>query len=118
MNILSIYKVRFYKKVISGREYKWIDCVDESIMSFLIHSCKRVYSVDQVLDGINAVINGTHPLFSTTTEALEIVVITQSLTKFYEELDYYDNPNNEPNFQLPTAHFKVILEAWRNYLQS
>lgn len=33
-------------------------------------------------------------------------------------MDNYENPNYMADFELPTSDFKVILEAWRDFLIS
>jgi hypothetical protein len=114
MDVLSNYKVRFF---LNGED-KMIKCIEHSISGFIYSGCSRVSEANQVLNGINAVMNGSSPFFSTTTQGLVMIVVTESLTKFYIEYEYDEDPNMEAIYQLPTAHFKVILEAWRNYLQS
>ena len=53
------------------------------------------------------------------SQALQLAIIDSQTTRIYEEQDkFYENENSLPDFQLPTSDFKVIVEAWRDYLVS
>jgi len=48
-----------------------------------------------------------------------MLIITNTQTKIYKDIDAWEQNNNvNPNFVLPTSDFKIVVEAWRQFLQS
>ncbi len=73
---------------------------------------------DRLLSGINEVLKGKTPLGGGATQSLQLGRVEITSTKIYKDVDdYYDNPSINPDFELPTTDFKIIVETWRNYLQ-
>lgn len=51
------------------------------------------------------------------TQSLQIIKISYTTTKIYHDSSAYDsNPNITANYTLPTADFKEIIKAWRNFV--
>ncbi|TFF38839.1 hypothetical protein [Mucilaginibacter psychrotolerans] len=114
-NILEQYKIKFS----TSRNYgtlNRIQSIDE-LMTQFIGDHYRISEVDGLLAGINRVINGDVNECEDYTQSLIIAVITPFHVKIYEDLDEYENNNSiEPRFTIPLLDFKLIVEAWRSYL--
>jgi hypothetical protein len=75
-------------------------------------------AANKLLNSINKVLSGEIPIAGGQTQSLYLVEIKISDTKIYRDMEAWEEDNNiTPDFILPTAHFKVIVEAWRDYLQ-
>ena len=73
---------------------------------------------NRLLSGIDKVLNGQISEGGGVTQSLQYAVVESQDTKIYKDVDdFMDNPSITPDFVLPTADFKVIVEAWRDYLQ-
>jgi hypothetical protein len=113
--ILEQYKIKFSTSKNYGTLNR-IQSVDE-LMTQFIGDHYRLSEVDGLLEGINRVINGNVNECEDYTQSLQIAVITPVSVKIYEDLDEYENKNSiEPGFTIPLLDFKLIIEAWRSYL--
>lgn len=73
---------------------------------------------NSLVSNVDAVLNGQIPLGGGATQSLQYAKIELPDTKIYQDVDdYFDDDTITPDFVLPTTHFKVIVEAWRDYLQ-
>ncbi len=119
MNTLSKYKIQFGIKIFLNTEFEFISSSNDSLSSF-IGTFYSVSSSNQLLNATNDVIH--KPLDGDMffpSQALQLAIIDSQTTRIYEEQDkFYENENSLPDFQLPTSDFKVIVEAWRDYLVS
>lgn len=119
MSTLSKYKIQFGIKKIFNTDYKFMSSTNTFLDNF-ITDFYDVSGSTQLLDGINEVIN--KPLDGDMffpSQGLQLAIIAPQITKIYNEQDkFYKNENSSPDFQLPTPDFKVIVEAWRDYLAS
>ena len=72
------------------------------------------------MNSTNAALSNQNPNSTTTypAQSMMLAVIKKTTTKIYDEMDNYENPNYMADFELPTSDFKVILEAWRDFLIS
>ncbi len=114
--ILNQYKVKFSKP--SHFLTKHISTIDETMSAF-IWCHYTLNNANNLLNFVNEIISSNSSVFEDYyTQSEQIALINSTVTKFYFDMDaYLDNNNIAPDFTLPTAHFKVIVEAWRDYLQ-
>ncbi|OJX28683.1 MAG: hypothetical protein BGO86_03545 [Chryseobacterium sp. 36-9] len=117
MSILSNYKVKFGLKIFFDTEYEFIDTISESLDSF-IWEANNANRANQLLDAINYALANSDSNITYPAQSMMLAVIKKSTTKIYDEMDNYENSNHTPDFELPTSDFKVIVEAWRDYLIS
>ncbi|ALR30010.1 hypothetical protein ATE47_05500 [Chryseobacterium sp. IHB B 17019] len=119
MSVLSNYKVKFGVKIFFNTEFEFISSINESLSAF-IGTFRDSNSVNQLFDSADKALS--YPdLNSNTTypaQSMMLAVIKKSTTTIYDEVDKYENPNYTADFELPTSDFKVIVEAWRDYLKS
>ncbi|OCX52110.1 hypothetical protein BEL04_11480 [Mucilaginibacter sp. PPCGB 2223] len=115
--ILDLYKVNFSSSV-DFPKLNRISSINTT-MSQLIGDHYRLSEVNRLLFGINAVLNNDIPIYDTYTQSLQILITDVSTTRIYIDLDDYEADNSiPPDFTLPTKDFKVIVEAWRDYLKN
>jgi hypothetical protein len=118
MSILNIYQVKFFIRNSHGKQVKSLSTLN-TWLSAVISDYYTVDRANHLLADINGVLNGTNTIGGGATQSLYLVDISNIETKIYRDLDVWEANNNvSPDFVLPTTHFKVILEAWRNYIQS
>ncbi|PPZ90483.1 hypothetical protein C3729_13040 [Cloacibacterium normanense] len=119
MNILNNYKVQFGIKKFFNDDFEFISTVNDSLSAF-IWGADSVSRANQLLDSANRALSNPNPNSTTTypAQSMMLVVIKKTTTRIYDEMDNYENPNHTPDFELPTSDFKVIVEAWRDYLVS
>lgn len=117
MSILNNYQVKFSKRNSHGKQVKSLSALN-TWLSAVISDYYTVDRANHLLTDVNSVLNGTNINRGGATQSLYLVHISNNETKIYSDLDEWEANNNvAPDFVLPTAHFKVILEAWINYLQ-
>ncbi len=114
--ILKQYKVSFSNP--ADFEMKLIDSVNV-VMNQFIGDHYTLNSANSLLNVIDNTISSNSSVFDEVyTQSEQIALINSTVTKIYADMDaYLDDNSITPNFTLPTAHFKVIVEAWRDYLQ-
>ena len=114
--ILKQYKVKFSNPKDSFM--KDISTINETMSAFIwdhyTHS-----TVNSLLSFINDKINSNSSVFEEVyTQGEALALINKTTTKIYIDMNAYGQSNNiTPDYTLPTADFKVIVEAWRDYLQ-
>ncbi len=113
--ILNQYKVSFSKPTGFGK--KLIFSVNV-VMNQFIGDHYTLNDANDLLNFVNEIISSNSSVFvDSYTQSEQIALINSTVTKIYADMDaYLDDNNITPNFTLPTAHFKVIVEAWRDYL--
>ncbi|HEY6141873.1 MAG TPA: hypothetical protein VIV55_00410 [Flavobacterium sp.] len=75
-------------------------------------------AANELLNDINEVLTGEILRAGGQTQSLYLGEIKISETKIYRDMEAWEEDNTiTPDFTLPTADFKVIVEAWRDYLQ-
>jgi hypothetical protein len=115
MSILHDYNVNFFLPVNYGR--KCISSTNDSMSQF-IGDHNKVVTINLLINNVNQVINGSVNHWVGENLGMQIAYVGQSDTKIYKDAqDWHTNNNIAPDFVLPTAHFKIIIEAWRDYLQ-
>lgn len=114
--ILNQYKVSFSKPVGIGKNL--INSVNP-VMNQFIGDHYRLSEANNLLNFVNGIISSNSSLFvDSYTQSEQIALINSTVTKIYADMDAYGENNNlTPDFTLPTPDFKVIVEAWRDYLQ-
>lgn len=113
--ILNQYKVSFSNP--ADFEMKLINSVNV-VMNQFIGDHYTLNSANSLLNVIDNTISSNSSVFDEVyTQSEQIALINSTVTKIYADMDaYLDDNNITPDFTLPTAHFKVIVEAWRDYL--
>ena len=118
MSILNNYQVKFIMRNSHGKQVKSLN-TSNTWLSALITEYYTIDRINDILSEINGVLNGIYPLAGGVTQSLYLSRITIIETKIYQDLEAWEQNNNiQPDFVLPTSHFKVILEAWKEFLQS
>lgn len=78
------------------------------------------YTIDMVknlLSYIIEVLNGDYLLGGGQIQSMYLANINIVKTKIYQDIEAWEEDNNiTPDFVLPTSYFKVIVEAWKDYL--
>lgn len=114
--ILNQYQVKFLVRDSFTTSVKSLSTINTWLSAYL----SDYYTIglsDQLLSDVNAVLNGDYPLGGEATQSMYYADIRQSETKIYKDVDAWgENPNITPDCVLPTSDFKVIAEAWRDYL--
>ena len=117
MSTLTDYKVTFGIKKINSSNIKFMHSISYSLDS-IIADFVSVIGCDHLLKVINLSSDiSQHGETVYTTQSLQIVTISYTLTKIYHNMEAYDlNPNITPDYSLPTVDFKEIIKAWRNFI--
>lgn len=115
MSVLNNYNVQFFIPLNYGGK-----CISTTNgwMSQLIGDHNTIQTINFVLNNVNQVLNGNINHWIGENLGMQIAYVELNETKIYKDSeDWHTNNNITPDFILPTAHFKVIAEAWRDYLQ-
>ena len=76
-----------------------------------------ISDANRLVNDVNGVLNGDYALGGGATQSLQYARITQTETKIFKDIDeFMDDESIPPDFELPTDHFKVLVEAWRDFL--
>jgi len=87
------------------------------LLSQFIGDHYKVSEANRLLTGVKMVLNNELTNYESYTQSMQITVVNNSLAKIYGDRDAYEDNNNlAADFSLPASDFKVILEAWRDYL--
>lgn len=115
MGVLEDYQVKFMVKNIFG-DLKTVNTNNTWLSAYLFCYYDELRA-NGLLNDVNGVLNGDYPLGGGQTQGPYYSEITSSETKIYKDIDAWgENPNITPDCVLPTSDFKVIVEAWRDYL--
>jgi hypothetical protein len=113
MSVLSDYNVKLYNNTQFEKQIFSIN----TWLSAYIYSHSTLNKANQLLNLINdTLIAPPNSVSEMPTQGMYIAIISPTETKIYHDIDNWMD-NLTADFTLPTAHFKVIVEAWRNYLQ-
>jgi len=117
-NILNKYSVKFSTSkdfALSNR----VETINPWLTQF-IGDHYTLIEANRLLTGVRKIlISNDSGNYCFDTQSLQVASVTKSLTKIYEDVDKYEeNPNMIADFSLPTQDFKVIVEAWKNYLET
>lgn len=87
------------------------------LLSQFIGDHYKASETNRLLTGVKMVLNNELTNYESYTQSMQITVVNNSLAKIYGDMDAYEDNNNlAADFSLPASDFKVILEAWRDYL--
>lgn len=114
MSILNNYKVQLTNRPGFGKQIFTIN----TWLSAYINDHYYIGEAERLLNGnINRVISGEIIKGGGQTQSLYFAEIGISETKIYQDLEAWEQNNNiTPDFVLPTLDFKIIVEAWRDFL--
>ena len=117
MNVLNDYKVRFYEKKFFNRNFKLISTINDDLTGYIM-DYDTMPKVNQLLNDITAVLSNDYSLGGGQTQSMYLARITSIETKIYQDIEVWEQDNNiQADFILPSADLKVIVEAWKDYLQ-
>jgi hypothetical protein len=112
MTVLHQYKISFFKKEILNRIFYGMKSINP-LLDQLITDDQTVDDVDESLEAINALLNGDINEINYSGQSLNTIVASPLITLIYDDPEY---DANSSHFSLPTSEFKIITEAWRDYL--
>ena len=113
MSVLIDYKVELFNKVNLG---KGLSTKDQMLTS-VIFDHYNIRKANQLLDDICNILSGISLEIAIPTPSLYLIEISLSTTKIYDDGHAWEEDNNIiPSFTLPTVDFKIIVEAWRDYI--
>ncbi|MCD1115267.1 hypothetical protein [Chryseobacterium turcicum] len=117
MSIITDYKVTFGIKKIHDSNLKFMRSISYSLDSIIVNF-RNAIDCDNLLEAINRRLGiSQQGEIIYPTQSLQIITISYTLTKIYHDMEAYDlNPNITPDYSLPTADFKEIVKAWRNFV--
>lgn len=117
MDALSYYHIVFCLKKINNSHIKFMSSSSYSLES-IIANFVSITSCDNLLEAINRRSNITqNGDLIYPTQSLQIIKISDDNTKIYHDSEaFYDDPNIAADYILPTADFKEIIIAWRNFV--
>lgn len=116
MSILQDYQVKFSIKKIFNKDFKRIYTVNDVLSSY-ISDHNNIMQVNLLLNEINDVIDGIKTIGGWDTQSMYFSIILINETRIYQDIEAWEEDNNiTPDFVLPTSDFKLIVEAWRDYL--
>lgn len=117
MTVLEQYQIQFYIKNILGSDYKQIKTINTWLSAY-IYSFNKVHRVNNLLDRINNVLDGSISDAGGQTQTMYYGVITISEIKIYQDYEAWEQDNSiTPDFTMPTLDFKEIIEAWKTFLE-
>lgn len=114
---LEKYQLKFRTNEIFNKKFKSISTIND-MLTCSITDHNALDRANQLLTDINNVLNGDYSLGGGETQSLYYATITISETKIYSDLELWEDNNISPDYILRTPDFKVIVEAWRDYLMS
>lgn len=115
MSIFNDYNVNFFIPL--NYKGKCLSTINDWMSQF-IGDHNKIETINSVLGNVNQVLNGNVNHWIGENLGMQIAYVDVNETKIYKDAnDWYVNNNITPDFVLPTTHFKVIVEAWRDYLQ-
>jgi hypothetical protein len=119
MSILTDYNVTFGVKKVRNSNVKFIRSINP-ILDAIISDFRGVNHCDNLLGAINDVLNvGQQGGVIYPTLSLQVIRISFTTTKIYRDPSAFDlniNPSFAADYTLPTADFKEIVKAWRNFV--
>lgn len=96
---------------------KSISTCDVALTSYLVNHY-NLSDAKRLLSGIYKVLNDEILFAGGTSRGMVEGVIDKDTAKFYKDAyDYWEDESITPDFVLPTAHLKVIVEAWVQFLE-
>ncbi|MFP5041929.1 hypothetical protein [Parasediminibacterium sp. JCM 36343] len=110
--ILELYKISFYKKLILGNYMKLMSSNNDYLSQF-ITDFYTLDSANELISGINSILNDEISLIDYSTESLVTLVMDKTISKIYAYAEYNSSTSY---FSLPTIHLKIISEEWLDYL--
>ncbi|WP_038331466.1 hypothetical protein [Empedobacter falsenii] len=116
MDTLKDYQVKFIIKTFFNENFKSIESVNIWLSAY-ISDFNTLEKVNQLLNDINSVLNDSYMIGGGQTQSMYYAEIKSDKTKIYESIEAWEQNNNiQPDFMLPTTDFKVLVEAWRDFL--
>jgi len=115
MDILTKYNVVLKSSDIF--KSKSISTCDDALTSYLVNHYS-LSDAKRLLDGVYKVLSNEIPLAGGTSRGMVEGVIEKYTAKFYiSAYDYWQDESIAPDFVLPTSDFKMIVEAWVQFLE-
>lgn len=113
MDVIKKYNINFFEREDIGKDLS----TNNDILSCYVWEHRNIQETDQSLRFVDQVLKGISLEIEYPTKSLYVIIFTESVVKIYDDADEWERDNNrEPTYTLPTLDFKIILEAWRNFL--
>jgi hypothetical protein len=114
--ILDLYKIEFIIQDIffpSGNKVKSKVFLSETVLgSYFNLSFNEPYSISEdLIPTIQHFIDGNSPEIDP-----DLGGVGEFAIAYIDEVRFYNPHNGEITFRIPMKHFKIIAEAWRDYL--
>jgi len=113
MSVLAKYDIYFHQTEDGSKDVSsindWLSCC--------LYDHHEAFRANQLFDLVNEVSTGVSIEIELPTQSLYLIIIQPTQTFIYKDIDEWElNPNMVPDFTLPTVDFKIIVEAWRDYV--
>jgi hypothetical protein len=113
MSILSDYKVQLVNRVNFGKQVFTIN--DD--LTICLNTFNSRDEANELLNLINEVIDTSDMEIEYPTRSLGLLLLKKPNTAIYDDIRLWEMDEDIPaSYSLPIAHFKIIVEAWKNYL--
>lgn len=112
--ILNQYNISFQKINFRGQFIKTMYSPN-LIFNEFVTDTTSASDVEDILQALKPVFDGTVADLSFSTNSLTTVHVTSALTKFYNDPDF--DINTLVIYSLPTNDFKEIIISWKEYLE-
>lgn len=116
MSTLSQYNVQFGIKTFFNKEREFISSTNDSLSAF-IGSFYTSTSANSLILTLTDVIGNVYNNVSCPTQSMMVANISDVITKIFDDDDDYLS-GYMPDYEIPTPHLKIIVEAWRDFLVS
>lgn len=113
MSVLTKYNIYFHQTEDGSKDVSsindWLSCC--------LYDHHEEIRAKQLFDLVNEVLSGMSIEIELPTQSLYLIIIQPTQTFIYKDIDEWEgNPSIEADFTLPTVDFKIIVEAWRDYV--
>lgn len=115
-HIVDMYKLKFVIVDLLGERWKHCSAGDENTQKTLgcFLSCwQKTNRIEGLLKEIEELLDGEVTDVATGCESV-LIDMYKDKTEFFDA--FADADFSKPDFVMPTADFKTILEEWRNFL--
>lgn len=114
MSVLNDYNVNFFVTDYGRKRLS----TKNKILTQFIGDHNSPLTATNLLSKINQVLSNQISSSEPSSLSMFVATVTATSSKLYTSFEDLDNNPSNPAFALPTNHFKIILEAWINYLEN
>lgn len=117
MEIIHLYQIILENKVVGtgdNKSHHKSITIDNATFDRYLLDWKNVNDIDEDLLPQFEIFNEDPNAYFETAASREFADVTATITRFYVS-GHHDFPDGF-TFELPTDHFKIIIEIWRDFL--